>query len=175
MKKQLKRGCRLVKALLLLISFSLISVFPSYAAIEELEFSSKEDRERYKKLTDELRCPMCMNSNLSGSDAPIAADLREEIYSQISKGNSDAEIIDFMQARYGDFILYQPPLNKGTLLLWFGPIILLLLGILFIRKLFARSVNNAIAALSPAEEAQLQALLDDGFINEKTNSLKKSS
>src|SRR5688572_23725180 len=83
-------------------------VHGSFAAIEELEFTSPDDEARYHHLIDVMRCPMCLNANLSGSDAPIAADLRNEIFKQINEGRSDEEIIAFMRARYGDFIMYKP-------------------------------------------------------------------
>lgn len=136
-------------------------------AIEELEFASEEDRARYEKLVDELRCPKCTSGNLAGSDAPIAADLRSEIYRQINDGRSSDEIQDFMTARYGDFILYRPPLNLGTALLWFGPGLLLLAGFIIIRRMLrANRVDVAAdggtaATLSSEEQRKLNALLDD--------------
>src|SRR5690606_20477771 len=104
-----------------LILLALIAAGPLLAAIEERQFDTQEQLERYRQLTDDLRCPLCLNSNLSGSDAPIAADRRQEIYEQIVAGRSDGEIIDFMTERYGDFILYRPPVTPGTYVLWFGP------------------------------------------------------
>jgi cytochrome c-type biogenesis protein CcmH len=131
------------------------------AAIEELKFASAAERERYETLVAELRCPKCLNSNLAGSDAPIAADLRNEIYEQISGGMSDDEIIEFMTARYGDFILYRPPLNAGTALLWFGPLALLMAGFVVLRRMLAASAGSTSdAALSADEQQRLAALLD---------------
>jgi cytochrome c-type biogenesis protein CcmH len=131
------------------------------AAIEELKFASAAERERYETLVAELRCPKCLNSNLAGSDAPIAADLRNEIYEQISGGMSDDQIIEFMTARYGDFILYRPPLNAGTALLWFGPLALLLAGFVVLRRMLAASAaSTSDAALSSDEQQRLAALLD---------------
>src|SRR5687768_9066735 len=102
--------------LMLLFNLCLVA-HGSYAAIEELEFASPEDGARYEYLTDVMRCPKCTNANLAGSDAPIAQDLRAEIYKQIQEGRSDEEIIEFMRARYGDFIMYLPPVNTSTLYL----------------------------------------------------------
>lgn len=130
------------------------------AAIEELSFSSEEERERYETLVEELRCPKCTNSNLAGSDAPIATDLRAEIYQQISNDRSDDEIIEFMTARYGDFILYRPPLNAGTALLWFGPLALLLAGIVVTRRMLkASAANSNDTGLDAEEQRKLAALL----------------
>lgn len=130
------------------------------AAIEELSFAGEEERARYETLVAELRCPKCLNSNLAGSDAPIAADLRAEIYGQINSGKSDDEIVDFMTARYGDFILYRPPLNAGTALLWFGPLALLLGGIFIVRRMLAASAASSNdSGLDADEQRKLAALL----------------
>lgn len=151
------RSCHLVLALLLLISGSAWA-----AAIEEHTFTDAEQEARYHTLIDEMRCPMCLNSNLSGSDAPIAADLRAEILDQLQQGRSDDEIIAFMKARYGDFITYRPPLNRGTALLWFGPLVALLAGLVIVRRMLAASRAAAIeTSLSPEEVQRLQALLKD--------------
>lgn len=128
------------------------------AAIEEYPFAAEEDQERFKQLVYELRCPKCMNSNLAGSDAPIATDLRNEVYRQINEGRSDKEIIEFMTSRYGDFILYRPPLNPGTFLLWFGPAILLLVGFFIIRRSVKQNAD-AETALSDEERRRLDAIL----------------
>jgi len=123
------------------------------AAIEVYQFDSPDQEERFHQLSDQLRCPMCLNSNLSGSDAPIAADLRAEIYEQIIDGRTNDEIIDFMTQRYGDFINYRPPLNRGTVLLWFGPLLLLLAGLLVVWRM-VRSNQSADQALALTAEQQ---------------------
>jgi cytochrome c-type biogenesis protein CcmH len=143
----------------------LLLVFASNlnAAIEELEFASEEEEARYHNLIDEMRCPKCLNANLSGSDAPIAADLRAEIKEQLEEGRSDEEILDFMTARYGDFILYRPRLSTSTVLLWFGPLALLLAGFFIVRRMLAASrASNVDAILSPEEQQRLHVLLKDG-------------
>jgi cytochrome c-type biogenesis protein CcmH len=132
------------------------------AAIEELEFTSEEQQARYENLIYELRCPKCLSGNLADSDAPIAADLRAEIYDQLQEGRSDEEIKEFMTVRYGDFILYRPRLNTGTALLWFGPLALLLAGFFIVRRMLAASRGSVDVALSPDEERQLHTLLKDG-------------
>ena len=101
---------------------------PAFAVIESYEFESEELRARYQTFTEVLRCPKCQNQNLSGSNSPIAADLRREVHRLLHEGYSDAEIQDFMVARYGEFILYEPPLNRHTMVLWFFPLALLLIG-----------------------------------------------
>lgn len=83
---------------------------------------------RLKAMSHELRCLVCQNQTLADSDAPLAEDLRKEIRTQMKEGKSDQEVIDYLVARYGDFVRYRPPVNNSTALLWFGPFILLLIG-----------------------------------------------
>lgn len=143
-------------AFLLFLTFATAGM----AAIEEYEFADAELEARYHKLIDEMRCPMCLNANLSGSDAPIAADLRAEILKQLEAGRSDREILDFMKARYGDFITYRPPLNAGTALLWFGPLALLLGGFFVLRRIVRTARENPNPdALSLEERQHLDTFL----------------
>lgn len=83
---------------------------------------------RLKAMSQELRCLVCQNSTLADSDAPLAEDLRNEIRGQMRAGKSDQEIVDYLVARYGDFVRYRPPVNNVTAILWFGPFLLLLIG-----------------------------------------------
>jgi cytochrome c-type biogenesis protein CcmH len=146
---------------LMLLCVSLLAT-STHAAIDDLTFTSLEDEARYHQLIDEMRCPMCLNANLSGSDAPIAADLRAEIFKQIQEGRTNTEIIEFMRARYGDFIMYRPPLNRGTVLLWFGPGALLLAGFFILRRMLAVArAAPATEKLSTEEIKQLNSILDD--------------
>ncbi len=96
--------------------------------VQPLEFAEPAQQERYQRLIAEFRCPLCLNTNLQGSDAPIAADLRNLVLKLLREGKSDAEIRDYLQARYGDFVLYDPPFKPGTYVLWLGPIAVLLLA-----------------------------------------------
>ena len=95
------------------------------AAIDTYQFRDDAERERYQQLTKELRCPKCQNQDIADSNAPIAADLRREIFRMLGEGQSNQQIIDFMVDRYGDFVRYKPALSGRTWLLWFGPGILL--------------------------------------------------
>lgn len=98
------------------------------AAKEPLIFMNPEQEARYNELTLELRCLVCQNQNLADSDAPLAQDLRKEIYDMMQAGRSNEEIKTFMVDRYGDFVLYKPPVQGNTLALWLAPAVLLLLG-----------------------------------------------
>lgn len=137
------------------------------AAIDVHEFRNDVDRQRYQHFIDELRCPKCQNQNLSGSDSPIAMDLRRELYLMIEEGKSDKEIVDFMVERYGEFILYRPRVTPATLLLWCAPVLLLIAGIILLLLIVRRRRRNdgnndeqlAADALSVDERARLDALL----------------
>ena len=135
------------------------------AAIDTYEFKDEVERERFRSLTEELRCPKCQNQNIADSNAPIAMDLRREIYRMLDDGRSDKEIVDFLVMRYGDFVMYKPPLDSRTWLLWYGPFGLLGLGaiVLCVLVLRRRKVEKAPAqvALSKAERERLDALLKE--------------
>jgi len=115
---------------------------------------------RLVAISSELRCLVCQNESLSGSNAELAHDLRREIRTQIAAGRSDAEIRDFMVSRYGDFVLYRPPLKGTTLLLWFGPGLLFVGGLVALIR-YLRRRNSAIkdAPLSAQEREELERLL----------------
>jgi cytochrome c-type biogenesis protein CcmH len=129
-------------------------------AIDAFPFDNPADQARYERLIDEFRCPKCLNTNLAGSDAPIAADLRALIYRKVLAGESDAAIRDYLQARYGDFVLYDPPVRSGTIALWLVPAGLLLVGGVVI-ALTARRSRGASTALGVDDAQHLAALLDD--------------
>ena len=116
---------------------------------------------RLVAISSELRCLVCQNESLSGSHAELANDLRREIRTLITDGKSDNEIMDFMVSRYGDFVRYRPPLKATTLLLWFGPG-LLLVGGLGALVLYLRRRDKALveAPLSPEEQRQAERLLN---------------
>jgi cytochrome c-type biogenesis protein CcmH len=152
---------RLLSAGLLL---AVLSGGVAQAAIDTYEFSDPAQRERYSTLVAELRCPKCQNQNLADSNAPIAMDLRQEIYQMLQQGKSDDEIVDFLVLRYGDFVRYKPPLDARTLVLWFGPAALLLTGLggLLVMVLRRRRVGASAAAtsLTDEERGRLTHLLD---------------
>ena len=100
----------------------------SVGAIETYQFDSPGQEERFRQLTLELRCPKCQNQAIGDSDAEISGDLRAEVHRLLKKGATDDEIKDFMASRYGRYVLYNPPLDQQTLLLWFGPFIFLIFG-----------------------------------------------
>lgn len=116
---------------LLMVSHSTIGQIRSVP--EPMVFTNQQQQERFDKLTQELRCMVCQNQNLADSDAPLAHDLRREVHKMLQAGRSDEQIKQFMVTRYGDFILYRPPLQNNTYLLWLAPFILLLAGAFILR------------------------------------------
>jgi cytochrome c-type biogenesis protein CcmH len=111
------------------ISFFLVFVNIAQAGIEERAFSNPEQEALYEKLTYELRCVVCQNENIAASNADIAKDLRDLVYNMITEKNMDEkQIKDFVVERYGTFVLYRPPVEKSTWLLWGGPFIMLFIG-----------------------------------------------
>jgi cytochrome c-type biogenesis protein CcmH len=112
----------------LLMSAPALAQGPRGEDKEPLVFESAEHEDRYKDLTLELRCLVCQNQNLADSDAPLAQQLRGEIFDMLQEGKSNQEITSFMVDRYGDFVLYKPPLQGNTVALWAMPIAVLLIG-----------------------------------------------
>ena len=117
---------------------------------------------RLRELSQELRCLVCQNQNIADSNADLAVDLRREVRAQILQGKTDAAIKRYLVERYGDFVLYKPPMQANTALLWFGPLILLFVGggvwLVLIRR---RSAAPAAPRISPADERQATRLLDE--------------
>lgn len=160
-----------MKRLLIFASLALGLLASAHAAIDTFEFANDAERQRYRNLIEELRCPKCQNQNIADSDAPIATDLRNEIFRMLEEGKSNEEIIDFLVSRYGDFVLYKPPLTSRTLLLWYGPAGMLVIGfaVLGVILLRRRSQNKdrSAAGLSVDEQARLAALLEQNSQDNK--------
>ena len=147
---------------LLCVVASLLGTNSVVAQVDTFEFETPEQQQRFRTLSDELRCPMCQNTNLTGSSGGVAEDLRREIHRMIMDGMTDEEIEQFMFERYGDFIFYRPRLRQETLLLWFGPLIFLLIGgfVAFSISRKARNHDEADPELDSAQQKKLQDLLD---------------
>ena len=117
----------------LIVMLCLLSL-PAGAAIEAYAFDSPEVEAEYNRLINELRCLVCQNQNLAGSDADLARDMRRETYRMLTSGKSPDEVADFMVARYGDFVLYRPRFQTNTYLLWLGPVALLAVVLFFVTR-----------------------------------------
>lgn len=131
--------------------------------LESFSFPTPEQEQHFKKLIGGLRCLVCQNESLADSDAELAHDLRDEVYGMMKDGKSDKEIIDFLVARYGDFVLYKPPLKPSTWLIWFGPFVLLLIALLLLLRSLRRQQHVPQREISDADRRRLeQALRDSG-------------
>jgi cytochrome c-type biogenesis protein CcmH len=114
---------------------------------------------RVTNLAHELRCLVCQNQTLAESNAPLAVDLRNQIREQLAAGKSERDVVDFMVARYGDFVLYRPPLKASTVLLWVGPFAFLIIGFYLLAR-FLRRRQVPEPQLSAAERARAAKLLE---------------
>lgn len=127
--------------------------------IDTFEFADEIEQRRYRALIEEFRCPKCLNTNLAGSDAPIAQDLRKTVYRLVAReAMSDQQVRDYLQARYGDFVLYDPPFNARTWYIWLVPIALALLALLVLLRM-QRVGQRAATALDAGQQAKLQDIL----------------
>jgi len=143
-------------ACLIVLSYSL-SV--AAAPIETFSFDSPETEKIFHKLSEELRCLVCQNQNIAESNADLAKDLRLEIYTMLSDGKTEDEIVDFMVARYGDYVLYRPPFKPMTWLLWFGPVLMFAFGLVFVvRFLKSQSKSGQSESLSEEEIKRIKNL-----------------
>ncbi|WP_122499541.1 cytochrome c-type biogenesis protein [Pseudomonas viridiflava] len=153
---------RSLSAVLLVLGLAISGL--AHAAIDAYTFRDEAERARYAELTRELRCPKCQNQDIADSNAPIAADLRKEIYRMLGEGRSNQQIVDFMVDRYGDFVRYKPALTARTWLLWFGPAGLLLGGLVVMAVIVRRRRNltaGQVDTLSDEERQRLAHLLDE--------------
>lgn len=146
----------------LVAALALILLAPSSWGAEATTSVSSPALEReVAVIASELRCLVCQNQSIADSNAPLAVDLRSQIREQLSQGRSEREIRTYMVERYGDFVLYRPPVKSSTLLLWLGPLLLLAIGlILLCRRIMRRSSRQE--TLSTAERERAAALLGTG-------------
>ncbi|CCK76492.1 MAG: cytochrome c-type biogenesis protein CcmH [Oleispira antarctica] len=122
--------------LILALCLSLFAL-TSQAVIDghKYPFDNAVDEERFEVLAEELRCPKCQNQNLADSNAPVASDLRDKVYELMIQGQTDDQIVGYLVARYGDFVRYNPPVQKNTFFLWFGPGVMVLIALIIIISL----------------------------------------
>lgn len=132
-------------------------------AVAEVELNNAEDDPRFNELANVLRCMVCQNQTIADSNADLAKDFRNQVKEKINAGQSNDEIIDYMVARYGDYILYRPPFNVATALLWIGPFLLVIGGLLMVFKLARKrdAVSADDAASIKDKQARLKEMLSD--------------
>ncbi len=139
----------------------------AYASpVETFKFQDEVTKVRFQALSKELRCPKCQNQNLADSNSTVASALRLDLYNLLVQGKSDAEIVDLMVGRYGEFVLYRPRVSSVTYILWFGPALLILIGVIIVivilRKKPATKEN---LALNKHQQEKLQQLLQPNQSN----------
>ena len=129
--------------------------------IQSYDFDTEAQEQQFFRLTEELRCPQCQNQSIADSNAGISEDLRREVHRMVLEGADDKTVIEFMLDRYGEFILYRPKFENKTLVLWLGPLVLLLFG-LFMVFVLVRKHRPAVEDESMADKdrARLEKLLD---------------
>ncbi|MES9992234.1 MAG: cytochrome c-type biogenesis protein [Candidatus Thiodiazotropha sp.] len=144
------------------LTLSLIfTLLPVHAAtLAEYTFEDADKAEDFRAIIEEMRCLVCQNESLVGSNAELAVDLRNEIYEMMSSGQEKQDIINFMVARYGDFVLYSPPLKPTTYPIWFGPLIVFLIGGVVLFRILRRKSVTQETELSAEEEQRLNRLLN---------------
>ncbi len=149
-------------ALALALAMPIMGAVPVWAVEPDEMLDDPVLEARARELSQEIRCPVCQNQPIDSSNAPLARDLRILVRERLVAGDSDAEVKAFLVARYGDYVLFDPPMKLTTYGLWFGPALILLLGGFGVFRFFsgARRAPRAPAPLSGAERARLERLLD---------------
>ncbi|GEA49609.1 cytochrome C biogenesis protein CcmH [Vibrio inusitatus NBRC 102082] len=152
-----------MKKWLIALVASMMMSMTAFAVIEIHEFDSPEQEQQFHELNQTLRCPKCQNNTIGDSNAELALDLREKVYEMTKEGKSKQEIVDYMVARYGNFVTYQPPFTAATAILWLGPLCVVLIGFGFILTRSRRKPAKAAKStpLSAEEQQRLDALLKE--------------
>ena len=134
----------------------------AFSAIDALNFTSPQQESDYHQLTQSLRCPQCQNNNIADSNATIAVDMRGKVFELLQEGKSKNDVVDYMVARYGNFVTYDPPMTASTLVLWIAPLLLVLLGVVFLlrRKPKTQSAVKSQDVLTDEDNARLAELLN---------------
>ena len=127
---------------------------PFAESIEASIFETKEQQSRYTQLIEDIRCPVCQGQSIGGSNSGLAKDLREKVREMILDGRSDPEIYSYMVERYGDFVVYKPPVNIKTYFLWFAPLFILILSLIFLFRSTRRNKEKTVNVSSDLERAK---------------------
>jgi cytochrome c-type biogenesis protein CcmH len=140
----------------LLFVVTLFIAFSAFSAEDNFAFDTPAQRAQFLNLTAELRCPMCQNQNIADSDAMIAHDMRRKVYALLKEGKSEQEVIDFMKARYGNFVHYQPPVTIATMWLWAAPVLFVVFALLFVVRRKSSTAPQDIKAKLAKADALLE-------------------
>jgi len=131
------------------------------AAVEYRKFDDPQQEQAYQNLTNELRCLVCQNQTIADSNADLAKDLRRQVYEMLQQGKSQQEIVDFMTQRYGDFVMYRPPLKPKTIILWVGPAVFIVIGLVVLVIISRKKAAGAQSVvLTEHEEKRIRQLLE---------------
>jgi len=153
----------MVNKYLVVLFVFMVTFFSSQAIASPVDtyvFKDKVTEIRFNALNKELRCPKCQNQNLADSNSPIAADLRREVYELLQQGKADIEIVDFMVARYGEFVLYRPRVSSLTYILWYGPAGLLFVGVIVVVIILRKKpVKKVQKTLNTEQKSKLDQIL----------------
>ena len=156
-----RRGLQLIaRALLLLLLAWLVVGAPAFAVQPDEILKDPALEARARALSQELRCMVCQNQSIDDSDAPLARDLRVLVRDRLTAGDSDTQVIDFLVARYGEFVLLRPRMSLHTVLLWGAPFAVLIIGAIGFLAARRRAAPAEAARLTAEEEARINALLD---------------
>lgn len=147
--------------LILLLLVVAAPPLPAAVTLESFTFPTKAEEQHFKDVIGQLRCLVCQNETLADSDADLAHDLRAEVYEMMKSGKSDQEVIDFLVNRYGDFVLYNPPVKPSTYLIWYGPFVLLAIAALLLIRAVGRQRQVREPEISAEERKRLEKLLGD--------------
>ena len=155
---------------MILVCLLFVAVIARSSSIDVFEFTSDENRQSYKELTRELRCPKCQNQDIADSNAPIAKDMRVQVHRLVEDGKTSEQVVDYMIERFGDFVTYKPKVSSETYLLWYGPWVFIGLGGLVILLLSRRKTKpkesmqtnkNAASSSNSSVEELLKKYSDD--------------
>ncbi len=150
-----------IKPLLFIICAMFFSL-QAHARFEAHEFTNERMEKDYGVLVQELRCLVCQNQNLADSNAELAQDMRLRVFKMLNEGSSREEIVDFMVERYGDFVIYRPPVNTSTFFLWFGPLIFFVVAaIVVVTTLRRQKTSQGVAIADDEKQKKAHSILED--------------
>ncbi len=158
--------------MIILVAFATLTVNNPVSAspVDTFEFDNEVTKIRFQALSKELRCPKCQNQNLADSNSTVASALRLDLYNLLQQGKSDAEIMDLMVGRYGEFVLYRPRVSSVTYVLWFGPVLLIFIGMIVVISIIRKKPKSkASLALNSEQQAKLSELLATSTAHESSS------
>ncbi|WP_312312990.1 cytochrome c-type biogenesis protein [Atlantibacter sp.] len=140
---------------------ALVLSFSVFAAIDTYQFKDEAQEQQFRELTAQLRCPKCQNNSIADSNAMIASDMRQKVYELQQQGQTQKQIIDYMVARYGNFVTYEPPVTPGTVVLWLLPALFILGGIIVVVRRARKGQQRDSQPLNDLEQQRLKQLLSE--------------